>query len=83
MTNGSVLTVLSEGTVHLHHFSKIKSHKEVGNKGFSYYFCLMIEGSGSLSLINGSGSGRPKNIRIRGAPLSQPEFLLKEIKDDI
>jgi hypothetical protein len=39
------------------------------NKGFSYYFCLMIEGSGSGStaLTNGSGSGfrRPKNIRIR------------------
>jgi hypothetical protein len=52
--------------IHLHHFSKIKSHK----KGFSwYYFCLMIEGSGSIpgTLINGSGSGprRPKNILIR------------------
>ncbi len=32
----------------LHHFSKIKSQKEV-TKGFSYYFCLMIEGSGSGS----------------------------------
>ncbi len=29
----------------LHHFSKIKSHKEVTNsrnQGFSYYFCLII-----------------------------------------
>jgi hypothetical protein len=34
----------------LHHFSKIKSIKKVlksRNQGFSYYFCLMIEGSGS------------------------------------
>jgi hypothetical protein len=29
----------------LHHFSKVKSPKEVTNQGFSYYFCLMIEGS--------------------------------------
>jgi hypothetical protein len=34
---------------------------------FSYFFCLMIEGSGSGSvpLTNGSGSGRPENLRIR------------------
>ncbi len=53
--------------VHLHHFSKI-SQKEVTNsrnQGFSYYFCLMIEGTGSMTLTNGSGSRRPKNIRIR------------------
>ncbi len=52
------------------YFSKIKSQKEVTssrNQGFSYYFCLVIEGSGSRSipLTNGSGSRRPKNIRIR------------------
>jgi hypothetical protein len=44
--------------VNLHHFSKIKSHKEFKNsrnQWFSYYFCLMIEGS---------GAERPKNIRI-------------------
>ncbi len=31
---------------------------------FSYYFCLMIEGSGSgsVSLTNGFGSGMPENI---------------------
>ncbi len=59
--------LLFEGT--LHHFSKIKIHKEVTkvqstrNQCFSYYFCLMIEGSGSLSLSNVSvcGSGKPKN----------------------
>jgi hypothetical protein len=47
--------------VHLHHFSKIKRQKESQNRrnqGFSYYFCMMIEGSGS-------GSGRPKNMWIR------------------
>jgi hypothetical protein len=43
------------------------------NQGFSYYFCMMIEGSGSragsgsgsISLTSGSGSGRPKNMWIR------------------
>jgi hypothetical protein len=48
--------------VHLHHFSKIKSQKESQNssiQGFSYYFCMIIEGSGSESrpLTSGSGSG--------------------------
>jgi hypothetical protein len=34
--------------VHLHHFLQIKIHKEVTkHQGFSYYWCLMIEGSGS------------------------------------
>jgi hypothetical protein len=41
--------------------SKMKSHKEVTkqypgkNQCFSYYFCLMIEGSGSVPLTNRSG----------------------------
>ncbi len=57
-------------TVHLHHFSKIKSQKVVThsrNQGFSYFFCLIIEGSrsGSMPLTTGSGSRRSKNIRIR------------------
>ncbi len=51
-------------------FSKIKSQKESENsmnQGFSYYFCMMIEGSGSgsIPLTSGSGSGRPKNMWIR------------------
>ncbi len=65
--------------LHLHHFSKIKSQKESQNsrnQGFSYYFCMMIEGSGSESraksgsgsipLTSGSrfGSGGPKNMWI-------------------
>jgi hypothetical protein len=61
--------------VHIHHFSKIKGHIEKSqnsrNQCLSYYFCL--EGSGSVYLTNGSGSGRPKNIGIlrgsRSAPL--------------
>ncbi len=57
-------------------FSKIKSQKESQNSSiqdFSYYFCMMIEGSGSgsIPLTCGSGSGRPKitwiRIRIRNA----------------
>jgi len=54
--------------VHLHYFSKIKSQKESQNSRiqcFSYYFCMMIEGSGSIPLTSGSGSGRPKNTWIR------------------
>ncbi len=44
--------------VHLHHFSKIKSKKgsqNCRNQCFSYYFCMMIEGSGSWSRA-GTGS---------------------------
>ncbi len=56
--------------VHLHHFSEIKSRKEsqnIRNQGFSYYCCMMIEGSGSgaIPLTIGSGSGMPKNMWIR------------------
>jgi hypothetical protein len=39
------------------------------DQGFPYYFCLAIEGAGSgagsVPRTNGSGSGRPKNVRIR------------------
>ncbi len=47
--------------VHLHNFSKIKSQKESqnsSNQGFSYYFCMMTEGSGSIPLTNGG----PKHV---------------------
>jgi hypothetical protein len=53
---------------HLHNFSKIKSQKEsqnIRNQGFSNYFYMMIEGSGSIPLTSGSGSWRPKNMWIR------------------
>ncbi len=45
--------------------TRVKSHIAV-NQGFSHYFCLTMEGSGSVLVTNGSGcgSGRPKNTRI-------------------
>jgi hypothetical protein len=52
--------------LHLHNFSKLKSQKESQNsrnQGFSYYFCMGVEGS--IPLTNGSGSERPKNMWIR------------------
>ncbi len=69
--------------LHLHHFSKIKSQKESlnsRNQGFSYFFCMMIEGSGSIPLTSGSGSGRPKNtwirwIRIRNTDKKTPLYF--------
>jgi hypothetical protein len=69
--------------VHLQDFSKIKSQKapqNSRNQGFSYYFCMMIEGSGSragsgsIPLTSGSGSGRPKNMW-------DPEHCKKESKN--
>ncbi len=46
---------------------KSKKSQNSRNQGFSYCFCLMIEGSGSIPLTYGSGSGsrRPKNMWIR------------------
>jgi hypothetical protein len=54
-----VITILFEGT-----YASFFRDKTVGIKSFSYYFCMMIEGSGSgsLPLTNGSGSRRPKNM---------------------
>jgi hypothetical protein len=53
--------------VHLHHSSKIKSHKKSQNRrnqGFSSFFCLLMEGSGSVQINYGSGaeSRRLKNL---------------------
>ncbi len=56
----TIFSVYYRLKVHLHHFSKIKSQKEPQNsrkQGFSYYFCMMIEGSGSGSIPLNSGSG--------------------------
>jgi hypothetical protein len=57
--------------VYLHHFSKIKSPKEITNRrnqGFSFYFCLMIKGSESRSrsipLCSGFGSGTRKHVDL-------------------
>jgi hypothetical protein len=61
----------------LHHFLK-KSHKEVTKQYesmFFLFFCLMIEGSGSvaLSLTNGSGSGGPQKHMDPVDPDSDPD----------
>jgi hypothetical protein len=60
--------------VHFHHFSKIKGKEKSQNsrnQGFSYYFCLMIEGSGSgsIPLTNGSDpdQGAPKTYGSNGS----------------
>jgi hypothetical protein len=68
--------LLFEGT--FTSFSKIKSQKKSQssrNQVFSYYFCLVLEGSGSGV---GSGSRRPKNmwirwIRIRNTGSASPQ----------
>ncbi len=50
----------------LRRWNVMKKSQNSRNKGFS---CLMLEtpgsGTGFVSLTNGSGSGRPKNLRIR------------------
>ncbi len=67
-----ICLLLFEGT--FTSFFKDKSQKESQNsrnQGFSIYFCMMIEGSGSrarsgsIPLTSGSGSGKPKNMWIR------------------
>jgi hypothetical protein len=61
------LLLLSVGT--FASFFKEKKSQNRRNKGFSYYFCLKMEesgsvaGSGSIPLTN--GSGWPNNLRIR------------------
>ncbi len=58
----------------LHHFSKVISQKSQnsGNQGFSYHFCLIIQGSGSR---------RPKNtwIRIRNTDPNTTSSIKKSI----
>jgi hypothetical protein len=82
-------------SLYLHHFSKIKSQKESQNsrnQGFSYYFCMMIKGSGSgsragsesgsIPLTSGSGSGRPKNMWIRWIRIRNTAFDEGPLKSD-
>jgi hypothetical protein len=49
-----LITVLFEGTF-TSFFKDKKSSRSEKTVGFSYYFCLMTEGSGSIPLTNGSG----------------------------
>jgi hypothetical protein len=70
---GGSKTYGSGTLVHLCHSSKIKSHKEVTkqykSRFFYYFFCLMMEGSETRSVLvtngSGCGSGRPNYILIR------------------
>ncbi len=39
----------------------LKKSQNSKNKTYSYYFCLMMDGSGSWSVTLTNGSGRPKN----------------------
>ncbi len=62
-TSFLLITPLFKGTF-TSFFKDKKSYDD--HRCFSYYCCLMLEGSGSgsLTLTNGSGSRRPKNIWI-------------------
>jgi hypothetical protein len=59
-----------------------RSHKTVGIKDFFYYFCLMIEGSGSVHLTSGSGSRRPKTYGSdrSGSATLQNSMLFKKLQ---
>ena len=59
----------------LNHFSKIERQKSHNsrNQDFSYHFCLIVEGFGSVPLTDVSGSRRPKNIRIRWIRIQDPQ----------
>jgi hypothetical protein len=64
--------------VHFHHFSKIKSHKEVTKLKeamFFYYFCLMIDMDADpyLSLMDpGADPGGPKKYGSYGSGSATP-----------
>ena len=60
-------------------FVKDKCQKETQNRrnlNCSYYFCMMIEGSGYIPLTSGSGSRRPTNMWIRNNALQLQYFDL-------
>ncbi len=44
-----------------------KKSQNSRNQGFSYLFCLMTEGSGSIPLTNGSDPGGPKTCGSGGS----------------
>ncbi len=79
------LLLLFEGTfTSFFKDKKSKKSQNSWNQGFPYYFCMMIEGSGSgsIPLTSGSGSGRPKNMWIPSRVLQkisiQNEDLCRE-----
>ncbi len=52
----------------------------ISSQGFSYFFCLMMEGSGSVQNNNGSGSGSSRNKRIHntGGHSGFPKLIWRE-----
>ncbi len=73
-------------SVQVHHFSKMKSPKKVTKQQKSRFFllfCLMIEGSGSVALINRSGSQRSKNIRSGLKKASYGNFPVGDREGDV
>ncbi len=57
--------LLFDGTFIL--FFKEKKSQNSRNQGFSSFFCLLIEGSLQINYGFGTGTWRPKNIRIRNS----------------
>jgi hypothetical protein len=70
-----------------YYFLKLHSQNS-RNQGFSYYFCMMIEGSrsgsGSIPLTNGSGSGsrRPKNMWNRWIRIQEAQKHVDPVDPD-
>ncbi len=65
--SGSKCGSRSGTLVHLHHSLKIKSHKEVtkqSQQGFSYIFCLMMDGSGVVFVLMTKGATLLTLIRM-------------------
>jgi hypothetical protein len=61
---------------YFYHFSKVqKKSQNSRNQGFSYFFCLVIEesGSGPIHLPNGSGSGRPREVDLEKGSVANPD----------
>jgi hypothetical protein len=66
----------------------IKKSQNSRNQRFSYNFYWMMRVSGSVPLTNVSGSGRPKNLRIRiRTPVRRgillTDGLLEVLKDEL
>ncbi len=79
--------LLFDGTFTSFRYKITKKSQNSRNQCFSYYFCLMIEGSwsGSVSLTNGSGWGGLKHmdpgIRIRIRIRNNIKYDLKKQVD--
>ncbi len=67
---------------HLHHSSKIKSHKKPKNsrnQDFTSVVCLLMQGS--VQINYGSGCRRPNNLRILRMRFRLRNSLFKKIKN--